>query len=405
MTEPAPSFVILVFANLSQLPARTPAGDMTEWLRATPTTIRRRLKDVPVVTVTRDSLPRLRARLKPGDPDSPEWLGLTYLVDAAAYPRVKVKVWDVSKRELLRDLQRAPEPESSATFKRIFLEGLGTFQAQATGLILADLYIGPDAEDMELAQKLQYTAAACDAPLLMGVSSLPTASAMWQAVRRAEESRFLFPLYPRWRNLLRPGDGVWLNPGYAIAMRAGAALRNCELAEAAANLLPDWNRSQAAAFAGTAGDVPAVAEFERGIDDQQRAELHEAGINALSDASLGGTDAFISLTPAMLCASPKAKGTLATALLRGHIHHRVLDYIRRRRSSDSGAAAARFVHDWFSAHTPCNGAGEPLMKLKNVAVAKDKLKVVLQWHEQAGGTIEQLEVRVPGIGDDRVQSL
>src|SRR5205085_3020337 len=47
------------------------------------------------------------------------WRGLKYLIDhSECTDQLKVKVFNVSKKELLRDLQRAPEFDQSALFKK-----------------------------------------------------------------------------------------------------------------------------------------------------------------------------------------------------------------------------------------------------------------------------------------------
>src|SRR6476469_653080 len=56
------------------------------------------------------------------------WRGLRYLISQSeTSDKLKIKVLNVSKKELLRDLQRAPEFDQSALFKKVYEEEFGIF--------------------------------------------------------------------------------------------------------------------------------------------------------------------------------------------------------------------------------------------------------------------------------------
>src|SRR5437899_6007103 len=56
------------------------------------------------------------------------WRGLKYLMDQSeTSDKLKIKVLNVTKKELLRDLQRAPEFDQSAMFKKVYEEEYGVF--------------------------------------------------------------------------------------------------------------------------------------------------------------------------------------------------------------------------------------------------------------------------------------
>src|SRR2546425_9018306 len=56
------------------------------------------------------------------------WRGLRYLLsNSETSETLKVKVLNVSKKDLLKDLQRAPEFDQSATFKKVYEEEFGIF--------------------------------------------------------------------------------------------------------------------------------------------------------------------------------------------------------------------------------------------------------------------------------------
>jgi len=60
------------------------------------------------------------------------WRGLKYLLDQSETgEKLKIKVFNVSKKELLRDLQRAPEFDQSALFKKVYEEEYGVIRRRA----------------------------------------------------------------------------------------------------------------------------------------------------------------------------------------------------------------------------------------------------------------------------------
>src|SRR5687767_8554918 len=71
------------------------------------------------------------------------WRGLKYLMDQSeTSDRLKIKVLNVSKKELLRDLQRAPEFDQSAMFKKVYEEEYGVFGGAPFGALIGDYEFG-----------------------------------------------------------------------------------------------------------------------------------------------------------------------------------------------------------------------------------------------------------------------
>ena len=56
------------------------------------------------------------------------WRGLKYLLDQSeTSTQLKIRILNASKKELLRDLQRAPEFDQSAMFKKVYEDEYGIF--------------------------------------------------------------------------------------------------------------------------------------------------------------------------------------------------------------------------------------------------------------------------------------
>src|SRR5438046_2366426 len=83
---------------------------------------------------------------------------------------LKIKVMNVNKKELLRDLQRAPEFDQSALFKKVYEEEFGVFGGAPFGALIGDYEFGRGAEEIELPEKVAQVASAADAPFLSAAS-------------------------------------------------------------------------------------------------------------------------------------------------------------------------------------------------------------------------------------------
>src|SRR5271155_1138217 len=80
------------------------------------------------------------------------WRGLKYVVDNSELtPMLKIRILNASKKELLRDLQRAADFDQSAMFKKVYEEEYGLFGGEPFGALIGDYEFGKGPEDIELA--------------------------------------------------------------------------------------------------------------------------------------------------------------------------------------------------------------------------------------------------------------
>src|SRR5713226_1584371 len=141
------------------------------------------------------------------------WRGLKFMLDQSeTSDMLKIKVLNCSKKELLRDLQRAPEFDQSALFKKVYEEEFGIFGGAPFGALLGDYEFGKGPEELELLEKISNTASAAHAPFLTAASpelfnmesfsnlDAPrdigkifdtTEYAKWKSFRQCEDSRYL----------------------------------------------------------------------------------------------------------------------------------------------------------------------------------------------------------------------
>ena len=140
------------------------------------------------------------------------WRGLKYMLDQSeTSDMLKIKILNCSKRELLRDLQRAPEFDQSTLFKKVYEEEFGVFGGAPFGALLGDYEFGKGPEDIELLEKISNVASAAHAPFMAGASpellnmdsftnlDAPrdigkifdtTEYAKWKSFRQSEDSRY-----------------------------------------------------------------------------------------------------------------------------------------------------------------------------------------------------------------------
>ncbi|HUX27571.1 MAG TPA: type VI secretion system contractile sheath large subunit, partial [Terracidiphilus sp.] len=141
------------------------------------------------------------------------WRGIKYLIDQSeTNEMLKIKVLNASKRELLKDLQRAPEFDQSAFFKKVYEEEFGVFGGAPFAALVGDYEFGRGPEDIELVERIAQVASAAHAPFLSAANSEllnlssytqlgaprdigkifdSTEYAKWKSFRQSDDSRYV----------------------------------------------------------------------------------------------------------------------------------------------------------------------------------------------------------------------
>ena len=271
------------------------------------------------------------------------WRGIKYMMDQSeTSSMLKIRVLNVSKKELLRDLQRAPEFDQSVMFKKVYEDEFGIFGGEPFGALVGDYEFSKHPEDIELLEKVSQVAAGAHAPFLTAASPEllnldsfaqlgdprdigkifdSTEFAKWKSFRASEDSRYVGLTMPRVLMRLPYGkdtkpvdefsyeegvDGtdhskyLWGNAAYALGARLTtafaqygwcASIRGVEgggLVEG----LPTHT------FRTDDGDVALKCPTEVAITDRREKELADQGLIPLVHCK--GTDyaAFFSVQSA-----------------------------------------------------------------------------------------------------------
>jgi type VI secretion system protein ImpC len=345
------------------------------------------------------------------------WRGLKYLMDQSeTSDKLKIKVLNVTKKELLRDLQRAPEFDQSALFKKVYEEEYGVFGGAPFGALIGDYEFGRGPEDIELIEKIAQVASAAHAPFLSAASpemvNLDSFTAIdaprdmakvfdsseyakWKSFRQSEDSRYVGLTLPHVLMRLPYGkngasveafnyeegvDGtdhskyLWGNAAYALGARLTqafalygwcAAIRGVEgggLVEG----LPTHN------FTTDSGDVALKCPTEAPITDRREKELADLGFIPLVHCK--GTDyaAFFSVQSAQKAKvydleSANANARLSTQLPYIFAVSRFAHYLKSMMRDKVGSFMSRtdcerFLNQWIVNYVTPDDTASPSVK-------------------------------------------
>jgi type VI secretion system protein ImpC len=99
------------------------------------------------------------------------WRGLSYLIDQTETgERLRIRVMNISKQELLKDMEKAAEFDQSTLFKKIYEEEFGTFGGASYGCLIGDYEFGNHPQDLSLLEKMSQVAASAHAPFISAAS-------------------------------------------------------------------------------------------------------------------------------------------------------------------------------------------------------------------------------------------
>ncbi len=100
------------------------------------------------------------------------WRGLNYMVQQTETgEKLKIRVMNVSKQDLLKDMEKASEFDQSALFKKVYESEFGTFGGEAFGALIGDYEFSSHPQDMSLLEKISQVAAAAHAPFISAASA------------------------------------------------------------------------------------------------------------------------------------------------------------------------------------------------------------------------------------------
>ncbi|MBX6314116.1 MAG: type VI secretion system contractile sheath large subunit, partial [Isosphaeraceae bacterium] len=325
-------------------------------------------------------------------------------------------VLNTSKKDLLKDMERAPEFDQSALFKKVYEEEFGTFGGAPFGALIGDYEFTRHPQDIALLEKISNVAAAAHAPFLAAASPAlfnwddftemanPRDLAKifsspeyikWQSFRDSEDSRYVGLCLPHILMRLPYGpdttpveafhfvedvDGtdhkkyLWGNPAYAFGTRLTEAFAKYHWCAAIRGVeggglvqgLPTHT------FKTDEGDVALKCPTEIAITDRREKELSDLGFIPLVHCKNTDYAAFFG---AQSCQKAKLYNTdaaNANARLSTQIQYimavsRFAHYLKAMMRDKIGSFMSRadcesFLNRWIAGYVTTDETASPEIK-------------------------------------------
>jgi len=254
------------------------------------------------------------------------WRGLHKLVmGTETGETLKLKLWVITKQELLTDLEKAVEFDQSQMFKKVYEEQYGTYGGVPFSCLVGDYDFGRDPQDVELAKLVSNVAACAHTPFIAAASpgmfnfdsftemSGPrdlaklfdgTDAIKWRSFRETEDARYFVLTLPHvlmrlpYGQATLPAEGFdyeeavdgtdnakfcWGSSAYAMAQNITAAFSLYKWTAAirgveGGGLVSDL---PAYTFKTSDGDLAVKCPTEVAITDRREKELSDLGFMAL----------------------------------------------------------------------------------------------------------------------------
>ena len=345
------------------------------------------------------------------------WRGIRYVLEQSETGvNLKIKLLNISKKELLRDLQRVPEFDQSQTFKKIYEQEFGVFGGEPFACLLGDYEFNRGPEDIELVERISQVAAAAHAPFMAAAApemlnlesftqlDVPrdlakvfdtTEYARWKGFRQSEDSRYVCLTIPRtlmrvpYGKETKPIDGfnyeeqvsgtdhskyLWGNAAYALGARITnafarfgwcAAIRGVEGGGLVDSLPCHIFRTEE-------GDVALKCPTETIITDRREKELADLGFAPLVHCK--GTDyaAFFSVQTSQRPKSYDTEQANANARLSAQLPYilavsRFAHYLKAMMRDKIGSFQSRkdcevFLNRWIMNYVTPDDTASPSIK-------------------------------------------
>jgi len=347
------------------------------------------------------------------------WRGLFYFVQQSETgEKLKIRVMNVSKKDLLKDMEKASEFDQSALFKKIYEEEYGMFGGAPYGALIGDYEFGSHPQDLSLLEKISQVAAAAHAPFLAAAGAQMfnlddftqlgdprdmakifqgLEFAKWKSFRESEDSRYVGLALPHVLMRLPYGqanvpveafnyeedvDGtdhskyLWGNAAYALGARLTdafakyhwcAAIRGVEGGGQVTGLPVHTFRTDE-------GDVALKCPAEIAITDRREKELADLGFIPLVHCK--GTDyaAFFSVQSANKPKVYDQAAATANANLSAQLQYimavsRFAHYMKSMMRDKIGSFASRkdvedYMNRWISNYVILDDSAGQEMKAK-----------------------------------------
>jgi len=331
------------------------------------------------------------------------WTGLHYLCkQTSTGERLKIKLMNASKKEIIKDFRTAIDFDQSALFKKVYEEEFGSFGGAPFGALVGDFEIGRSAEDMYFVEQMSHVAAAAHAPFisaasseLLGLESFTDLGkprdmskvfdtvdyAKWKSFRDSDDSRYVGLTVPRFLgrlpydpkegmategfNFVERVDGtdhakyLWVNSAFAMAARLTAAFEAYGWCAAirgveGGGLVEDLPTHT---FKTDDGEVALKCPTEVAITDRREKELADLGFIPLVHCKNTDYAAFFATQSVQKSKKYDSDAANANSVLSTQLQYmfavcRIAHYMKSMMRDKVGAftnvgEVKRYLHNWL----------------------------------------------------------
>ena len=140
------------------------------------------------------------------------WRGLHKLVQSSVTENTKVRVFNCTKKELLRDFKSASDFDQSSLLKSIYESEYGTFGGDPYSAFVGDFEFDCMPEDVQLLEQISHVAAAAHAPFLSAANPGMFAMGSFSEMPRPRDLGKLFETsdYARWKSFRQSDDSRYV---------------------------------------------------------------------------------------------------------------------------------------------------------------------------------------------------
>jgi type VI secretion system protein ImpC len=131
------------------------------------------------------------------------WRGLHHLVmNSETGASLKIKMLNVTKRELGKDLEKAVEFDQSQMFKKLYENEFGTPGGEPYGTLIGDYEFSNHPEDVEMLSKISNVAAAAFCPFVASAAPTMFGFQNWEELSKPRDLEKIFETteYAKWRS-------------------------------------------------------------------------------------------------------------------------------------------------------------------------------------------------------------
>jgi type VI secretion system protein ImpC len=142
------------------------------------------------------------------------WRGLNqFVMSSETSTTLKIKLMNVSKKDLFTDLDKAVEFDQSQIFKKLYEAEFGMAGGEPYGALIGDYEFTAHPNDIALMQNMSSVAAAAFAPFVAAAAPQMLGMESWEELSKPRDLAKIFesPEYTKWRSFRDSEDSRFVN--------------------------------------------------------------------------------------------------------------------------------------------------------------------------------------------------